>query len=1551
VKRTEAWYKEISGESKPSAREVAQHYRQIFEEGVDAYNASKSVSHSVEGSRSSQVRIDNKRAPGLEAGIPADPESLFKQIRGSLFSMYAGPDQPGRHAGGYNTSSPERFERANAIVTVPMAAHTIESHGSTLLHEHDHQARGFYYQQPTSPEAVANNLFGEVIAPLREMATYEPKKFERTVADKSALTKLVQNRMDIYSKGSTEDSFAVDSEWKESPVELVVNKFWEIGESGPGTHLENIKAAVNNPRGTGMLGGLDSAGSENRRQVSARLSLVAQESLRKAGIDDSMQAVAVTEAGWTESTAQQVLGLLDSGRVASGVAAALDANAIETLHTLEFGDEKGIAARAEDKGLSVAELRAESDKTVLASVLSPEQMAALEPSLLAALVKSPNVVQRVAGDTFSEWTAEQVLAAEDLLAHVPGGKNAAAPIGRWTAPEMRLAKALAVRGVDWDAVVYLGGQSLYIVERLSAKSARGQDLTRAEREALEQVLQALNVVPRERLTWWFVGQMTKNKDKGGTLFAGISQPGGSVEALAATGLPADKLAELSEEERDEVRRLFYADGPSHAAGQALQSKSEKIQALEKDVYRAYLINGFKYSGAANEIQEMGAEGLYRAERHQDTLMSGAQIYAEESLRHELGEEAADRVITKTNVQLERNTLIAGGLDADLVRSLSPTEIQQITQLRRLSSLRASDAVIEKKKAELAALPHWPSLEAHLDAITAPLIGRTGRLSLYEKRQDLVAYGASPASVAALDRVSLDALHAMRLKSWNADDPLIQSDLEALRQEAASARALAELEAAEPMATKVDVVGTDSLSISGPEDSREEESPAASIRLPAGSDDSLSPAMAARNPVLSAHKRDTATGQYNYDYHSARDAEGSSFDVITRRPLSHYDGAVTDPRPLDARAAAGVRALEPFGGPRYLGDVRIQDERGTWLPGVAVESTGGMPLADMLKEGVEIPFDITKQHFESLHQLIESFRAAGVVPAGYKSDDSFYASGPLAPSVIQLTPDGRVIPASPNGVREPKIKGDYEYAESERLLRELLTKAQAKRAKTRGSRFWQGLKSSVLGSQGPTDVELEEQAAAEARGAYGDADTVELAGLSPEEGVETILGGVRGLDMTVMLDEVEYRFTAAVDVQEGPQGGDLLYISNIMLKPTDRYTSDNRNSMMGERNQHGDALNQLMSMVTREAMERGYEDVRVVYQRAAWSSSSKVKGTGKDSSTVGMNLGRRYGKRRGPDLTSMGFTEETTPQVAPTRDSGGHAMLAKVNLPTGKWSRTVDVEGFQYDFTAAAKAQRSDKGNVLQLVDATVVPREQQAGDPQRAIEKVESELLKELGGDWGGVSIQMKNGEARETLWADAGAAGAQGRASWARIGDQPQIWSPEAAGLAGDVKANVLALQNSAVQLSAETLVVSGQKISFDRIDLMGGAKSSLPSFLNVDLVAEVGVQADLAAYPLPTFIVPGSVKEVVVSNPQADFFADVAQILASGGTVTVNGNWSNKFFKRIFTKSGQIKHELLEELGFEIETEIGPLDERFRDQKFHRTDGLEIPLESMQTFVLRKK
>ena len=138
----------------------------------------------------------------------------------------------------------------------------------------------------------------------------------------------------------------------------------------------------------------------------------------------------------------------------------------------------------------------------------------------------------------------------------------------------------------------------------------------------------------------------------------------------------------------------------------------------------------------------------------------------------------------------------------------------------------------------------------------------------------------------------------------------------------------------------------------------------------------------------------------------------------------------------------------------------------------------------------------------------------------------------------------------------------------------------------------------------------------------------------------------------------------------------------------------------------------------------------------------------------------------------------------------------------------------------------------------------------------------------------------------------------------------------------------------------VSGVSENNLKVDLMGGEKTRLGTgWINYDLKAIEGIKADVADFN--KFFKKSSVSEITVNNPQADFLKNITDALKNGGSITIRGGMSNKYFNKVWNGSA----EGLD--GFEIikKTENVPNSGYFQNDGVTPVNGV------VNEIILKKK
>ena len=140
--------------------------------------------------------------------------------------------------------------------------------------------------------------------------------------------------------------------------------------------------------------------------------------------------------------------------------------------------------------------------------------------------------------------------------------------------------------------------------------------------------------------------------------------------------------------------------------------------------------------------------------------------------------------------------------------------------------------------------------------------------------------------------------------------------------------------------------------------------------------------------------------------------------------------------------------------------------------------------------------------------------------------------------------------------------------------------------------------------------------------------------------------------------------------------------------------------------------------------------------------------------------------------------------------------------------------------------------------------------------------------------------------------------------------------------------------------------------LELFGGKTGQIDDAINIDLIAERGIEADILKDKL-SFVPDNSIDEIVTFNPFIpknaggtgilDYLPEAARVLKPGSEIIISGTKNNKFTK--------IKASLdLESLGLEVVAKQIPLPERFSNMEFRRINGSILDNDTILTTILRK-
>jgi len=158
------------------------------------------------------------------------------------------------------------------------------------------------------------------------------------------------------------------------------------------------------------------------------------------------------------------------------------------------------------------------------------------------------------------------------------------------------------------------------------------------------------------------------------------------------------------------------------------------------------------------------------------------------------------------------------------------------------------------------------------------------------------------------------------------------------------------------------------------------------------------AVLARRPIRSVGRNlNEGSGALN-DVFLAHDVDGTAIVVRSPKLLRNGRRLGWAMRRMD-RGAIGAAHLAEYGGPRYLGKVRIPDGRGGWRAGQAFDLVPGsdaLVIEKRLAEPTQRVW-ITGEHIRSAEQLIDRLRREGNTLRDAQLGN------------FMLTPDGRVVP--------------------------------------------------------------------------------------------------------------------------------------------------------------------------------------------------------------------------------------------------------------------------------------------------------------------------------------------------------------------------------------------------------------------------------------------------------------------------------------------------------------------------------------------------------------
>ncbi|MEP2023632.1 RHS repeat-associated core domain-containing protein, partial [Reichenbachiella sp.] len=125
--------------------------------------------------------------------------------------------------------------------------------------------------------------------------------------------------------------------------------------------------------------------------------------------------------------------------------------------------------------------------------------------------------------------------------------------------------------------------------------------------------------------------------------------------------------------------------------------------------------------------------------------------------------------------------------------------------------------------------------------------------------------------------------------------------------------------------------------------------------------------------------------------------------------------------------------------------------------------------------------------------------------------------------------------------------------------------------------------------------------------------------------------------------------------------------------------------------------------------------------------------------------------------------------------------------------------------------------------------------------------------------------------------------------------------------------------------------------LDFFGGAKSSVKNGVSIDPQAVSGFRGTISEFAKQ--FSGSKVGEIVANNPQATFVKEAADLLEYGGTLTVRGTMSNKFFNKIAKGKGLDGFEVIQDA-----TEISNVG-------YQKTDGTAIAGQMFELILRRSE
>ncbi len=138
------------------------------------------------------------------------------------------------------------------------------------------------------------------------------------------------------------------------------------------------------------------------------------------------------------------------------------------------------------------------------------------------------------------------------------------------------------------------------------------------------------------------------------------------------------------------------------------------------------------------------------------------------------------------------------------------------------------------------------------------------------------------------------------------------------------------------------------------------------------------------------------------------------------------------------------------------------------------------------------------------------------------------------------------------------------------------------------------------------------------------------------------------------------------------------------------------------------------------------------------------------------------------------------------------------------------------------------------------------------------------------------------------------------------------------------------------------------ENVELFGGKTGQVPGALNIDVIAENGLRADITR-PL---VVTGQASEITAFNPYLEigtrttmqWLPNAARILKPGGRIIISGTKRNSCAQLPTAAE-------LESIGLKLVDQFKGVPEKYRALEFRQTSGKKIYPDTMYTIILEKR